>query len=121
MSDSPAAILYDGYGNPISIINGSISITIQSSTGTITSVPVAIVDTILLVSNPARKGVFIYNNASSALLYMGLSSSAVSANIFSVQLDAGGLFEIPFGYTGEIHGIWSAIAPGEYALITELE
>lgn len=119
-ADSPAAILYDGYGNPVLVINGSLTTVLQSNTGTITSVPVSTYDTVILASNLYRKGVFIYNDTSSAVLYLGLSNTEAATNNFSVLIAAGGLFEIPFGYTGDIHGTWSVNELDGYVRITEL-
>lgn len=119
-NDSPAVILYDGYGNPITIINGAVAISNISNNGNISYVGTAIVDTLLLDLNANRRGVFIYNNTTSAVLKLGLSSIPVSSTFFSVSINAGGLFEIPFGYTGQIHGIWSIYEADGYVLITEL-
>jgi hypothetical protein len=119
-SESPAAILYDQYGNPITIVNGAIAVSQISSTGTITAVNAVNTDTLLLLPNSNRRGVFIYNNTTSATLKLGLTPLPVSSTAFSVMISSGGLFEIPFGYTGEIRGIWSINEMGGYVNITEL-
>lgn len=119
-NESPAAILYDGYGNPVTIINGAVAISSISSTGTITSVAASMSDTLLLDNNPDRRGVFFYNDTTSATVKIALSSSPASSTNFSVMIIAGGLFEIPFGYTGEIRGIWSTSESDGAIRITEL-
>jgi len=119
-NESPAAILYDSSGNAVTVINSALNTTSVSSTGTITSVSAVNSDILLLASNSNRRGVFIYNDTSSATLKIGLTSSTVSTTNFSVLIGAAGLFEIPFGYTGQIRGIWSVTETNGAARITEL-
>lgn len=64
-------------------------------------------DTLLLVANTSRRGATVYND-STALLYLGLGATATSATSFTAQLPAGAYYEIPFGFTGEIRGIWAS-------------
>ena len=117
---NPSVILYDTLGNPVTVTNGAIAVSELSSTGTITSVGAVNTDTLLLAANPDRRGVFFYNDTTSAPLRIALSTSAASATNFSVLISAGGLFEIPFGYTGMIRGIWSVNDASGYVRITEL-
>lgn len=144
-SDSPAAILFDksgnpvgvtfdgnvyrlqvqstltdGYGNTVDITDGALAVTQLSTTGTITSINAVNIDTLILASNPSRRGIFFYNDTSSATLKIGLTTNPVTTSLFSVLIGAGGFFEIPFGYTGEIRGIWSVNEADGYALVTEL-
>ena len=60
----------------------------------------------LLAANSNRKGASIWNN-STATLYVELGATA-SNTVYTVKVDAGGYYEIPYGYTGAIAGIWSA-------------
>lgn len=95
--------------------------TIQTcATGTITSVAVANTDTLLLAVNTNRRGAIIYNDTSSAILKIGFSTSTITTTNFSVQISAGGFFEVPFGYTGQVRGLWSVNEGGSSgARITE--
>lgn len=76
----------------------------------------------LLAANASRLGATVYNDSASATLYVKLGTTA-STTSFTValppQVDGiGGYYEVPFGYTGAVDGIWSA-AVGS-ARITEL-
>jgi hypothetical protein len=87
-----------------------------SSTGTQTSVASSATNVTLLAANLARRGATIYNDSTKTLyVKMGATASATS---YAVQLGSGGYWEVPFGYTGIIDGIWST-ANGN-ARITEL-
>lgn len=97
--------------------NNSFTVTEAKPTTTATSsVPAAITDTTLLPSNSIRLGATIYNN-SMHFLYIRLGSS-VSLSDFTVKLFPLSYYEVPYGYTGQINGIWSQ-ANGS-AKITEL-
>lgn len=89
----------------------------RSATGTITSVADTDASTTLLAANAARLGATIFND-STADLYVKLGATA-SATSFTVKMAAASYFEVPYGYTGIIDGIWSADASGS-ARITEL-
>ena len=71
----------------------------------------------LLASNGSRKSAEIYND-STATLYVRCEVAAASAAAYTAKMAAGSYFVVPFGYTGEIRGIWSS-ADGGYARITE--
>jgi len=77
-----------------------------SATATPTSVAASITSVSLLGANSARKGSTIWNN-STANLYVELGATA-STSAFTARVGAGGYYEIPFAYTGEISGIWDA-------------
>lgn len=66
-------------------------------------------------SNTSRLGVAIFND-STATLYISLSSAASTTN-YLVQIGASQYYELPFGWTGLVNGIWSA-ANG-FARVTE--
>lgn len=70
----------------------------------------------LLASNANRLGATIYNDSTSNL-YVRLGSTASTSN-FTVKLAQDDYYEVPFGYTGAIDGIWDS-ATGN-ARITEL-
>ena len=88
----------------------------QSSTATRTDVAGSAVSVTVLASNASRKGATIYND-STKKLYAKFGVTA-STSDFTVLLDPGSYYEVPFGYTGRIDGIWSA-ANG-FARLTEL-
>ena len=70
----------------------------------------------LLALNLNRLGAMIYND-STATLYIKLGTTA-SLTSYTVQVAPLGYYEVPYGYTGNIDGIWSS-ANGN-ARITEL-
>jgi len=87
-----------------------------SATGTTTSIASSITNVTLLVSNTSRKGATIFNDGTKTLsVKLGATASATS---FAAQITARGYYEVPFGYTGIIDGIWD-VANGS-ARITEL-
>lgn len=77
-----------------------------SATVTPTSVTAATTNIQLLAANASRKGATIWNN-STASLYIELGATA-SANAYAAKLDPAGYYELPFGYTGVIAGLWTA-------------
>lgn len=93
-------------------------VSMAASTGTLSSVSSSATSVTLLSSNSSRKGAVVFND-SAQVLYVGLTSSAVSSSSFSYKVSAGGTLELatPY-YTGQINGIWAA-ASGS-ARITEL-
>ena len=91
----------------------AIPISNTSATSTRTSVAAAAADTLILASNAARKGATIYNDSASATLYLALGTTAASLTNFTAALlpitnGVAGYYEVPFGFTGQIRGIWSA-------------
>lgn len=76
-----------------------------SSTGTTTPVDAATTETPLLAANSNRKGATIYND-SSETLYIDFNAS-VSATDYAVSLGQDDFYEVPYGYTGIIYGIWT--------------
>lgn len=93
------------------------SSTCQKST--LTTVASSATSVSILASNKARRGACIVN-ASTAILYLRLDSSAATTTTgHSVQLPTLAYYEVPFGYTGAITGIWAS-ANGS-ANITEFE
>lgn len=125
--DSPAVILYDGYGNRAGVADNPIIIdpsgtTTQptklfSSVGTIISINAdGYAQTTLLAPNKLRLGATVYND-SSAHLYLSFGSIATTSN-FTVILISGAYYEVPFGYTGIITAIWDSSTG--FARVTEL-
>lgn len=82
----------------------------SATNGTATVAASATVVT-LIASNANRLGATIYNDSAS-ILYLKLGATA-SLTDFTVVLQAltssvGGYYEVPFGFTGIITGIWSS-------------
>lgn len=135
MSDSPAAILFDELGNPVGVIQDGvfyrlqveakiaadqepIPFFIQSAAVTRTSVNASLTDVLLAPTNILRKGLIILNNTMVASLKLGLGSVPTSGADFTIIIGPRGYWPVPFGFTGEIRGIWDGT--DGYALITEL-
>lgn len=94
------------------------------ATATSTQIASAAADTLLLAANTARKGATIYNNADK-VLHLKLGSGAATTANSTIDLAAetaglsGGYYEVPYGFTGQIRGIWEA-APTGTANVVEL-
>jgi hypothetical protein len=98
---------------------GRLVVTPYRPTGaTRSSVTAADSDTLVLAANADRRGATIYNE-STAVLYLALGEAAASATDYTVQVTASGYYEVPFGYSGQIRGIWAAVNGA--ARVTELE
>lgn len=83
----------------------------------VTSVSASATSVDLLALNAARRGATVFND-SAALLYLKLGTAA-STTSYTVQVPAGGYFELPAPtYTGIVAGIWAS-ATGS-ARVTEL-
>lgn len=76
----------------------------RTATATKANVSGATTTTALIASNSARIGASIFNDSTSAL-YVNLGASA-STTAFVVKLAAASYYEVPFGYTGAVNGIW---------------
>jgi len=90
--------------------------TFRAAISAITSPTAAVADTLVLAANVNRLGATVFND-STALLYLKLGTGA-STTSFTVRIAARGYYEVPFNYTGLIHGYWS-VATGA-ARVTEL-
>jgi len=89
-----------------------------ASTTSITSIAASASNVTLLSSNTNRLGATIWNDSTTATLYVSLGTGAASTSNYTAQLFPSGYYEVPYGYIGQINGIWSA-AVGN-ARITEL-
>lgn len=66
----------------------------------------------ILAANAQRKGASIVNT-STAILYLHMAGgTATATTAHHVQLAQNAYFEVPFGYTGAITGIWASDAGG---------
>jgi hypothetical protein len=89
----------------------------RAATTAVTSVNDSAANQTLLASNANRLGATIHNDSTVAL-YLKLGATA-SLTSFTVKMAADSYFEVPYGYTGIIDGIWASDASGA-ARITEL-
>lgn len=101
----------DASGNP------SASAAAAPSTGTVTSVSSAATSTTLKAANASRKGLTITNTDANPLKVL-LGAGAASAINFSVNIATNGYYELPYGYTGIVTGIWD-VDGGGAAFVTE--
>jgi len=99
-------------------INSLVTLFTRPPSSIITSVADSASNQVILASNAARKGATVFNN-STEILYLAVDNTAASLTSFTTAIQAQGYYEVPFGYTGEINGIWAANAAGA-ALVTEI-
>lgn len=92
-----------------------------SATGTpaVTSVTSAATNTPIVAANANRKGLYVFNGATTNLL-LKLGATA-SASSFTVKIAPGGYYEMPTSplYVGAVDGIWEGSPTGS-ANVTEL-
>jgi len=101
---------------PVSISATVTTKEVRSATPTQTSVAGSASNVTLLAANSNRLGATIYND-STAILYLKLGATASSSS-HTVQMVSLAYFEVPYGYTGIIDGLWAS-ATGN-ARITEI-
>lgn len=92
-------------------VTGTVATSSQkSATGTQTSVTSSGSDGTILAANANRLGGTIFND-STQILYLLLANATSSATNYTVQVPPAtyyGYFELPFGYTGIVKGIWAS-------------
>lgn len=74
-----------------------------------TSVADSAVSVLLLSANPGRISFSVFND-STAILYLGFGTVAVSTTNYTVQIQPGGYYEPPVALaaiTSEVRGIWA--------------
>lgn len=98
-----------GGGNPAG--DGAVN------TGTSTQVASQATAITILAANAARYGATVYNDDANAL-YLLLGTGTVSATVYTVQIPSGGYYEVPYGFTGILTGLWAADGSGS-ARVTE--
>lgn len=81
-------------------------VAMQAGTNTLTGVSAATSSVVLLASNTSRKGASIYNDSNNPM-YMRVGLGAASATVFTAKMQPYDYFEVPFGGTGTISGIWA--------------
>ena len=100
----------------VSLANADGTLLDAPTTSAGTSVAAATSSTSILAANTARLGATVYND-STAICYLYLNSGTASTTAFTVQIAAGGYYEVPFTYRGAIKAVWAS-ATGN-ARITE--
>lgn len=86
-----------------------------SSTSARTAPAQSLTAVTILAANPLRLGATVYNapgGGTNNRLRLLLGTGTVSGTVFTVRLEAEGYYEVPFGYTGIISGIWDAGSGG---------
>lgn len=79
---------------------------VRSATATRSDVTSSATNTTLLSSNANRLGATLFND-STKILYVKFGTTATTSD-FTAKMMPGDYYEVPFGYTGRIDGIWSA-------------
>lgn len=103
-------------GVPRMTLNRKQIVAVRSTTPTLSNVSASATSVTVLAANSARDGATIWND-SSAILYLKLGATA-SATSCTVKMVADAYYEVPYGYTGIIDGIWAS-ATGS-ARVTEI-
>ncbi len=85
---------------------------VTSNLGTHSTVPSAATSTTLLAANLRRKGATIFNTDANSLSVNLAGGTATTTTAFHVLLAQNTYFEVPFGYTGLITGIWAGDGAG---------
>ena len=97
-------------------LHGRQVVTQRAGTATLTNVASSATSVTVLAANTARLGATVMND-SSAVLYLKMGATA-SVTSYTVKIGAGGYYEVPFGFSGILDGIWSSAAGS--ARVTEL-
>jgi len=88
----------------------------KASTSSVTQVAGSVTSVTLKAANSSRLGLTIYND-STATLYVKFGATA-STTSYTVQMGTDDYYEVPFGYTGIVDGIWDSATGNAY--VTEL-
>lgn len=78
-----------------------------SQSSTVTTVASSTSSVLILAANVNRAGATIFN-ASTAVLYLKLSTGSASSSSYTLPMGSGSYLEVPFTYAGEINGAWVA-------------
>jgi hypothetical protein len=87
-----------------SVVETQITKETRSTTGTLSNVSGSTSSVTLLASNTSRLGAAFYNDSTS-ICYVKHGSTASSTS-FTVKMYPEDYYEIPYGYTGIVTGIW---------------
>lgn len=112
-------IALDASGRLIGSGGGVAPPTGDNAVNTGTSTQVASLGTLqtILAANTARYGGSVYNDDANGL-YLLLGAGTVTTSVYTVLIPSGGYFEIPYGFTGVLTGLWGADGAGS-ARVTE--
>lgn len=89
----------------------------KSSTATLNTINSSATSVTIVPANAARKGGAI-TNESPSILYLLLGTGPAIATAYTVKMLTDDYYELPYGYTGIVVGIWAS-ASG-WARVTEL-
>lgn len=84
----------------------AVAVASTSSTGATPTTFSSVTYATIAASNASRKGLTIFNEGA-GLLYVTLGTSTTTSSLYSVRLAAGDYYEVPFGYTGLVGGIFA--------------
>lgn len=90
---------------------------VKSGNATVTSVASSATSVTLLAANANRLGAVIVND-STQILFVKFGTSATNASYTTAVPITRGVYEVPFGYTGIITGVW--VSANGNARVTEL-
>ena len=71
----------------------------------------------ILAANTARYGASVANDDANAL-YLLLGAGTVSSTVYTVKLYTDDVYEVPYGFTGVLTGVWAGDGSGA-ARVTE--
>lgn len=77
-----------------------------ASANTVTTVASSITNVTILAANPNRLGATVYNDSTS-IFYLKLGATA-STTSYTVQMGSKTYYELPYGWTGQIDGVWAS-------------
>jgi hypothetical protein len=103
-------------GNVDVVTMPTVTIKTRADTATLSNVASSATSVTILATNTGRLGCSIQND-STEVLYLKFGTTASSTS-YTVKMAADAHYEVPFGYTGRIDGIWAS-ANGN-ARVTEL-
>lgn len=106
-----------GANNDVAVTGTVTTKETRSATGTTSQVADTASSTTILASNANRLGASVQND-SSAALYLKCGTTA-STTDYTVRLSQYDYWEVPFGYTGRIDGIWASDPGDGGARVTE--
>jgi hypothetical protein len=89
----------------------------RPSTSTVTRVSASITSTSIIVANASRRDLLLYNESTS-ILYLLFGTGVASVTNYTIQIAGGGYYEVSYGYTGALKGIW--LAANGAVQVTEL-
>ena len=115
-STAPADVAANDRTDAYYDLKGRFITAAKAGTATLSNVAGSASSVTLLASNTARTGATIQND-SSVVLYVKFGATA-STTSYTVKMAADSYYEVPFGYTGVIDGIWAS-ATGS-ARVTEM-